>query len=125
VVERALVLPLTDGTEESEMAVDKELRAAYGKLVAATWANDQVLSSLKANPVKVCNDYGMPTKAGATVDVQVVEPTGQGSFTSIQAAWILGDKTGKYDLWIPQKPSGAGEEAEGDGCTCTPCTTCT
>jgi hypothetical protein len=110
--------------EEHQMKGQVSLQLAYAKLVAATWQDDSVLAHLKQNPVEVLNKYGLKTKAGATVQIDVVEPTGEGNFQSQLAAWVLGDRTGKYTLWIPEKPQEVPGSSD-DGCTCTPCCSCT
>ncbi len=109
---------------------DRLFRSAYGKLVAATWQDSKVLAALKKNPARVLAKYGLHTKPGAKINVEVVAPTGYGSVESQQAAWALGQSKGVYTVYIPSKlkarPSiGGGIGPVADSCCCTPCCCCT
>jgi hypothetical protein len=119
----------TKGTNmaDSRIQTDQALRTAYAKLVAATWHDTKVLDELKKKPHEVLTKYGLHTKPGAHITIEVVKPTGEGSFQSLRAAWLLGDQTGRYTIWLPEAPDGVElvKSSNGGGTTCTPCCCCT
>ena len=107
---------------------ESDFRVSYGKLVAATWSDPEVIESLKSDPKGVLSEYGIQIKSDARVRVVEMKPTGQGSFEEQWEDWKEGEETGTYDLWIPSKPSGVSSEQDALGSTnttCTPCCTCT
>ncbi len=120
----AIVIPHADDIRKRVLS-ERVLRTGYAKLVAATWTDDGVTKELLANPAAVLNRYGIETQPGAKISVEVVDPTGEGSFQSQIASLILGHKTGTYTLWLPKKPEGIMPRAADVGTTCTPCCCCT
>jgi len=119
-----------------------DFKTAYGKLIAATWQDPKVVKSLKANPDATLKKYGLPgVPAGASVEVQVVKPTGHGTIESQQASFVSAKETGKLTLWIPAAPTAKtwarvgstvgpivnlrAKMDGGNSCTCTPCCCCT
>jgi hypothetical protein len=105
---------------------ESDFRAAYGKLVAATWSNEELIGELKAHPHKVLNSFGIETRSDADVRVVEMKPTGKGSFEEQWEDWKEGESTGTYDLWLPAPPSDAKGTVLSDvATTCTPCCTCT
>jgi hypothetical protein len=105
---------------------ESDFRAAYGKLVAATWSDPGLVEKLKSDPHGTLDEYGIETQPGATVRVVEMKPTGKGSFEEQWEDWQEGEKSGTYDLWLPSPPSGVStSQAAAVDTTCTPCCTCT
>jgi hypothetical protein len=102
-------------------------------MVARTWIDEAFLELLRADPVTTCNNSGLPTVAGAVVRIIEVKITGTGQVKDQVDAWIEGNRTGLYDLWLPIRPDEWDEEAGGmievsTGdycCCCCPCCCCT
>jgi hypothetical protein len=106
----------------------------YANMVARTWTDDSYLQLLLADPVDTLNAAGLPTIPGAVVRVVQHQITGTGRIEDEVSAWVAGNQTGLYDLFLPIKPdyidfSGAGgspdSESGGGSCCCSPCCCCT
>jgi hypothetical protein len=111
---------------------------AYATMVARTWTDQTYLDLVLAHPADALARAGMPTIDGAVIRVLEHKITGSGKIEDQVDAWIAGNQTGLYDLFLPMKPDdfhigaptgGAGGDAcaGGDGpcCCCSPCCCCT
>ncbi len=109
----------------------------YGNLVGRIWENEEVLESLKANPVAVLNEYGFDIPEDATVNLIFRELNVNGSPETQADSFAKGESTGVYDIIVPTKPAdldpselplqeevlelmAGGAQAMG----CCPCSTC-
>lgn len=106
----------------------------YANMVAQTWVDDSYLQLILAKPAETLAAAGLPTAGGATIRPIQCKLTGSGQITDQVAAWVEGNRTGLYDLWLPIKPDdvdvspGGGAPdacAGGASCCCTPCCSCT
>jgi hypothetical protein len=105
---------------------------SYADMVARTWTDDQYLELLLAEPVGTLAKAGISTATGAVIRIIQHKLTGSGKIEDQIDAWIEGNRTGLYDLFLPLKPDdidfsgGSGDpSAEGGGCCCCPCCCCT
>ena len=105
----------------------------YANLVSRCWAEDSYLRLVLASPAETLAAAGIPTVEGAIIRVIQHKITGSGKIEDQVDAWLLGNETGLYDLFLPMKPEeleidpGAGGDAcaGGDTCCCCPCCCCT
>jgi hypothetical protein len=107
---------------------------SYANMVARTWTDDSYLQLLLADPVDTLNQAGLQTIPGAVIRIVQHQITGTGRIEDEVSAWVAGNQTGLYDLFLPIKPdyidfSGAGgstdSESGGGSCCCSPCCCCT
>jgi hypothetical protein len=107
---------------------------AYANMVARTWVDEQYLELLLASPVEVLERAGIHTIPGAVLRIIQHKITGSGKIEDQVDAWITGNRTGLYDLYLPMKPDdveipttgGAMSVETGDYCCCCcPCCCCT
>jgi hypothetical protein len=115
----------------------QEFIKAYAGLVAHTWADPQFLDLLLASPVDTLNKAGLYTIPGAVIRIIQHKITGSGKIEDEVDAWVAGNQTGLYDLFLPYKPDnvavspggGAVDAAVasdgGNCCCCSPCCCCT
>jgi hypothetical protein len=110
----------------------KQFITNYANMVAKTWVDDSYRQLLLRDPVNTLTAAGIPTVPGAQVIVVENKITGVGKVEDEVDAWIEGNQTGKYLLWLPIKPddvnlSGGGPDSAEGGwcCCCTPCCSCT
>lgn len=105
---------------------EEAFRSGYGQLVAKVWADEKQFDQLKMHPAQVLASFGIEIPHTAQVRVVQVVPTGKGNFDELWQDWREGERSGKFDLWIPTKPTSVGGGAVMDtNTTCTPCCTCT
>ena len=105
----------------------------YANMVAKTWTDDTYLQLLLSNPVDTLTQAGLPTIPGAVIRIVQHQITGMGKIEDEVDAWVTGNQTGLYDLFLPIKPDyvdfspgGGGSALGGDaGCCCSPCCCCT
>jgi hypothetical protein len=107
----------------------------YANMVARTWIDDRYLDLILADPPSALSKAGLPTPAGATVRVVQMKISGMGQMTDQVDAWVAGNRTGLFDLYLPLKPDDMDIEegggvpvdgcAGGASCCCTPCCCCT
>jgi hypothetical protein len=107
----------------------------YANMVARTWTDDSYLQLILSNAADTLAGSGMPTVPGAVIRVIQHQITGSGKIEDQVDAWVEGNRTGLYDLFLPMKPdqfdvtpgSGApgGDACAGGGCCCCPCCCCT
>ena len=119
----------------------------YSRVTALTWANEEYLKHLMAEPKTVLAEAGIQTRDDARINVITIEAakTGGGSLDGQVERWMHGEQTGVYDFVLSLKPEGwepgnvALSEMQLDGvaggaqaeaisvscCCCTPCTCCT
>ena len=105
----------------------------YANLVSRCWVDDSYLQLLLASPAETLAAAGIPTADGAVIRVIQHKITGSGKIEDQVDAWLQGNETGLYDLFVPMKPDeldidpGAGGDAcaGGDTCCCCPCCCCT
>jgi hypothetical protein len=111
----------------------KDFIKAYANMVAQTWVDDSYLQLILANPVETLAAAGLPTAPGATIRPVQVKMTGTGQISDQVDAWVEGNRTGLYNLWLPIKPDdvdmapgGGGADAcvGGASCCCSPCCCC-
>jgi hypothetical protein len=109
---------------------------AYANMVARTWMDDTYRQLVVSNPADTLAQAGMPTIAGAVIRVVQHQITGSGKIEDQVDAWIAGNTSGLYDLFLPMKPdqfqvtpgggaAGGDACAGGDSCCCCPCCCCT
>jgi hypothetical protein len=104
---------------------------SYANMVAQTWVDDQYLDLILASPAETLAKAGLPTPDGATIRIVQVKVTGTGQVADQVDAWVEGNRTGLFDLFLPLKPedldvaSGGAEAEDGASCCCTPCCCCT
>lgn len=111
---------------------------AYSALVVRTWTGEDYLNLLQTNPHAALAEVGIDLPSSAIVNVTVMEPTGHGKVEDQIERWEEGERTGIYNLFIPQRPEDLEdmpladesllEVAGGSGyycCCCTPCCCCT
>jgi hypothetical protein len=102
-------------------------------MVARTWTDDTYLQLILSNAADTLAKAGIATVPGAVIRIVQVKITGSGSIDDQVDAWIEGNRTGLYDLFLPIKPddfdvtAGGGPDACAGGacCCCTPCCSCT
>jgi hypothetical protein len=106
----------------------------YANLVARTWTDDSYLQLVLSSSADTLASGGLPTVPGAVIRVLQHVITGSGKIEDQVDAWIEGNRTGLYDLFLPMKPDqfdvtpgGApgGDACAGGGCCCCPCCCCT
>ena len=108
---------------------------AYANMVARTWMDDSYMQLVVSNPADTLAQAGMPTIAGAVIRVLQHKITGSGKIEDQVDAWIAGNASGLYDLFLPMKPdqfdvtpgggAAGGDACAGGGCCCCPCCCCT
>ncbi len=112
----------------------QEFIKSYANIVARTWVDDSFRQLVLTDPTNTLAGGGMPTVEGAIIRVIEHKITGSGKIEDQVDAWLEGNKSGLYDLFLPMKPDefdvdvGAGGEgcAGGDNsCCCCPCCCCT
>jgi len=125
------------GAGASVVGVNRQdLVKNYANLVARTWVDDSYLQLVLSDPAGTLAQAGMPTVEGAVIRVIQHVITGSGKIEDQVAAWLDGNRTGLYDLYLPMKPEefevtpggggGGGDGcAGGDSCCCCPCCCCT
>jgi hypothetical protein len=103
-------------------------------MVARTWVDDSYLQSVLSDPATTLAAAGMPTVDGAVIRVIEHKITGSGKIEDQVDAWLEGNQTGLYDLYLPMKPDefnvspgGGGDACAGgdNSCCCCPCCCCT
>ena len=105
---------------------EKEFRVNYGKLVAATWSNPDLVEKLRSDPHAMLEEFGLPTTPKSDVRVVEMKVTGKGKFEDQWDDWQAGAERGVYDLWLPAKPDDIKADSLSDvNTTCTPCCCCT
>lgn len=112
---------------------------AYSQLVVRTWASEEYLDYVQRDPHAALNEVGLEVADDATVNVTLVESTGNGKIEDQIARWEEGARTGVYEIVIANRPEdfdindmALSEDqlelaAGGDGfycCSCTPCCCC-
>jgi len=109
----------------------------YANMVARTWVDDSYLDLVVANPVSALTRAGLAVPDGSTVRVIQHKITGSGQISDQVDAWVEGNRTGLFDLFLPMRPddvdidgSGGGEPVGGCAggnacCCCSPCCCCT
>lgn len=105
----------------------------YGKLVARTWSDPAFLEKLEKDPAGVLAAEGFHVNPGAHIRVVAMKPTGAGHASEQVDAWVHGNTTGLYNLYIPSMPHDiktalASKKLAQSGdvnTTCTPCCCCT
>jgi hypothetical protein len=109
----------------------------YANMVARTWMDDTYRQLVVSNPADTLAQAGMPTIAGAVIRVLQHQITGSGKIEDQVDAWIAGNTSGLYDLFLPMVPdqfqvTPGGGAAGGDACAggdstccCCPCCCCT
>jgi hypothetical protein len=107
----------------------------YANMVAQTWIDNSYLQTLLADPVNTLAQAGLPTIPGAVVRVIQHQITGMGRIEDEVDAWVAGNQSGLYDLFLPIQPDwvdlfgGGGGDASaaggGNSCCCSPCCCCT
>jgi len=107
----------------------------YANIIARTWVDDSFQQTLLTDPVNTLGSAGIPTVAGAVIRVIKHTITGSGKIEDQVDAWLEGNKTGLYNLFLPEKPeefdatAGGGDGSGcigGDNtCCCCPCCCCT
>jgi hypothetical protein len=107
----------------------------YANMVARTWMDDTYRQLVVSSPADTLAQAGMPTIAGAVIRVIQHQITGSGKIEDQVDAWIAGNTSGLYDLFLPIKPdqfdvtpgggAAGGDACAGGGCCCCPCCCCT
>lgn len=120
----------------------------YSHVTAQTWASDDYLKKLIAEPKTVLAEAGIQTRPDARINVITMQAsqTGSGSLDGQVQRWVMGEQTGVYDFVLSLRPEGwepgnvalsdmqldaiaGGAAASTDVsiscCCCTPCTCCT
>jgi len=113
----------------------KDFIKSYADMVARTWTDESFLDLILASPADALAGAGMPTAPGATFRIVQHKITGSGQIKDQVDAWVEGNRTGLYDLFLPMRPDdvdfepgGGGDPnacAGGFGCCCCPCCCCT
>jgi len=107
---------------------------SYASMVARTWTDPSYLDTILASPTDALAKAGLPTPTGATIRILQHKITGMGQMSEQVDAWVAGQRTGLFDLYLPMKPDDLDVEGGGgpvDGCAggasccCTPCCCCT
>ena len=121
---------------------------SYSRVMALSWADEDYMKRLIAEPRQVLSEAGIATPESAKVNVITVSPEeqGKGKIEDQIIMWEKGDLTGTYDLLVPLKPAdwspsnielsdeqlaavaGGLEQANALSISCcctTPCTCCT
>jgi len=106
---------------------------AYADMVARTWTDDTYLELILTDPANALARVGIATAPGAVIRVLQHKITGSGKIEDQVDAWIEGNRTGLYDLFLPMRPDdfdvdpggGAPDACAGGGCCCSPCCCCT
>jgi hypothetical protein len=103
-------------------------------MVARTWTDDSYLQLLLSDPVDTLAQAGIQTIPGAVIRIVQHQITGTGRIEDEVDAWVAGNQSGLYDLFLPMKPDyvdfsgGGGASAvggDGNSCCCSPCCCCT
>lgn len=112
---------------------------AYSQLVVRTWASEEYLDYVQNDPHGALNEIGLPIAEDATVNVTLVDSTGNGKIEDQIERWETGERTGVYELVIANRPDDFDisdfalteeqlENAAGGAgyycCCCTPCCCC-
>lgn len=105
----------------------------YANIIAKTWVDDSFQQMILTDPVNTLAGAGIPTVAGAVIRVIKHTITGSGKIEDQVDAWLEGNKTGLYNLFLPNKPeefdvpTGGGDGCIGgdNTCCCCPCCCCT
>jgi len=106
---------------------------AYADMVARTWTDDSYHQLLLSDAATALSRVGIHTLPGAVIRVLEHKITGTGKIEDQVDAWVKGNQTGLYDLFLPMKPEdfdatpggGAPDACAGGGCCCSPCCCCT
>jgi hypothetical protein len=113
----------------------QDLISNYANMVARTWVDDSYKQLVLTDPVTTLAQAGMATVDGAVIRVIQHLITGSGKIEDQVDAWLAGNETGLYDLYLPMKPDdfdvtaggGGGDGCAGgdNSCCCCPCCCCT
>lgn len=108
---------------------------SYSKVIGQSWADDQYMTRLMTDPKSVLAEAGISIPRTAQLNVVKVEPTGQGKIENQIALWEAGERTGVYELHVPNKSgdlalsdeqlSAVAGGATDINCCCCPCCCCT
>lgn len=110
----------------------------YSKVIGQSWADEQYMARLLKDPKSVLAEVGLTIPQGAQLNVVRISPTGQGKIENQVALWEAGERTGIYELRVPDKSGdltlsdeqlsavAGGAASVGDiNCCCCPCCCCT
>jgi len=115
-----------------------EFISDYAKVVINTWHNPQFASELQNDTAAALASCGLTTQPGATFNI-VRETSGSGDIDVQITAWVTGQTTGNYTLYIPssqqsvqgvelapqdQQALEVGVDSINVCTTCTPCCCC-
>ena len=80
---------------------------SYSRVMALSWADEDYMKRLIAEPRQVLSEAGIATPESAKVNVITVSPEeqGKGKIEDQIIMWEKGDLTGTYDLLVPLKPA--------------------
>jgi hypothetical protein len=107
---------------------------SYANMVARSWVDDSYLQLVLSNTAETLANAGMPTVSGSVIRIiQVKLPIAGAKIEDQVNAWIDGNKTGLYNLFLPMKPdefevgpgAGGDQPTSGESCCCCPCCCCT
>ena len=76
---------------------------SYSKVIGQSWANEQYMDRLLKDPKSVLAEVGLSIPQGAQLNVVRLTPTGQGKIEDQVALWEAGERTGVYELRVPNK----------------------
>jgi len=127
--------PPAPGTPASQFNRQAFIKA-YATMVARTWIDASYLQLILTNAASTLASAGIATVPGAVIRIIEHKITGSGKIEDQVNAWIEGNRTGLYDLFLAMKPddfnvspggaAGGDQCAGGDGpcCCCSPCCCC-
>lgn len=118
------------------MVNQEQFIQGYSKVIGQSWSDEQYMARLLKEPKSVLAEVGLTVPQGAQLNVVRVAPTGQGKIENQIALWEAGERTGVYELHVPDKSSDlalsdeqltavAGGAVGDINCCCCPCCCCT
>lgn len=96
-----------------------EIAAGYSRLVRAAWADEKLADRLASSPREVLSEFGLAVPATAEIRLVRPAPPQRGAGAPLVetqlALWAEGQRSGIFELRVPQTPQLDTEElSEGD-----------